>query len=158
MFHTGSLAEFHEHPLRHLLHNYTAKLTGLPAGYSNDIISGDNTFIDAVQINKTIVTHYLASKMEIWMGLFMKPVYEVDGGQLVFEFAKSRGAIHFHSLLTAKHAVFGNNAKHLQHLSENIHNAMATANDFIRKNYDPQLHKENSPLAQSWKTVQKLAK
>ena len=80
------------------------------------------------------------------MGLFMKPVYGVDGGQLVFEFAKSRGAIHFHSLLTAKHAVFKNNVKHPQILSENIHNAMETVNDFIRKNYDPQLHKKKFPI------------
>ena len=92
------------------------------------------------------------------MGLFMKPVYGVDGGQLVFEFAKSRGAIHFHSLLTAKHAVFGNNAKHLQHLSENIHNAMATVNDFIRKNYDPQLHKEKFPICPELENSSKAGK
>ena len=120
LFHTGSLAEFHKHPLRYLLHKYTEKLTGLTDGYSDKILSDDITFIDAVQKYKTIVTHYLAAKMEIWIGLFMKPVYGVDGGQLVFEIAKSRGAIHFHSLLTAKHAVFDNNTKHLQDLWEKI--------------------------------------
>ena len=86
-------------------------MTGLTDGYSEKILSDDNTFIDAVQKYKTIVTHYLAAKMEIWMGLFMKPVYGVDGGQLVFEFAKSRGAIHFRSLLTAKRAVFDKECK-----------------------------------------------
>ena len=133
-------------------------MTGLTDGYSDKILFDDITFIDAVQKYKTIVTHYLAAKMEIWMGLFMKPVYGVDGGQLVFEFTKSRGAIHFHSLLTAKHVVFGNNAKHLQHLSENIHNATKTVNDFIRTNYDPQLHKEKFPICPELEIVQKMAK
>ena len=63
----------------------------------------------------------------------MKPVYKVDGGQLIFEFAKSRGAIHFHSLLTTKHAVFGNNAKHLQHLLKNIHSAMEICEELHKK-------------------------
>ena len=147
LFHTGSLAEFHEHPLRYLLHNYTAKLNGLPDGYSDAILSNDDTFIDAVQKYKTVVTHYLAAKMEIWMGHFMKPVYEVDGGQLVFEFAKSRGAIHFHSLLTSKHKVFDDIATDLQNLSESMFYAMENVNEHCMDKYDPDIHKERFPVS-----------
>ena len=63
-------------------------------------MENDDVFTSVVQQYKNVVTHYLQSKVEIWMGLFMKPVYNVDGGLLVNEFAKSRGAIHYHSLLT----------------------------------------------------------
>ena len=146
LFLTGSLVEFHEQALPYLLHQYTSKLNGLSDGYSHAILSDDSVFIDAVQKYKTIVTHYLAAKMEIWMGLFMKPVYGVDGGQLVFEFAKSRGAIHFHSLLTAKHKVFDDNATYLQDLSEKMHYTMEEVNEFIRDRYNPDLHKINPRL------------
>ena len=63
-------------------------------------MENDDVFTSVVQQYKNVVTHYLQSKVEIWMGLFMKPFYNVDGGFLVNEFAKSRGAIHCHSLLT----------------------------------------------------------
>ena len=37
------------------------------------------------------------------MALFMKPVFGVTGEFLSYEFASSRGAIHFHSNLYAKY-------------------------------------------------------
>jgi len=93
---TGSLAEYHEYALQNLLSLYTAKLTGLPSNYS-DLVRPDATFIDAVQKYKRVVTHYLASKMELWMAIFMKPVFGVTDSNVAMDFAKSRGAIHFHS-------------------------------------------------------------
>ena len=63
MFHTGSLAEYHEYPLRVLLSKYTAKLTSLPPDYSQTILVDDAILNDAVQKYKHVVTHYLAAKM-----------------------------------------------------------------------------------------------
>ena len=60
MFHTGSLAEYHEYSLRLLLSKYTAKLSSLPPDYSSNILVNDAVFNDAVQKYKHVVTHYLA--------------------------------------------------------------------------------------------------
>ena len=46
---------------------------------------------------KNIATHYLDSKMELWMAIFMKPVFGVTDSNVTMEFEESRGAIHIHS-------------------------------------------------------------
>ncbi len=141
LFHTGSLAEYHEYPLRHLLYKYTTALSHVDEEYSLSILNDDSVFMNAVQKYKNIVTHYLASKMELWMGLFMKPVYKVDHGVLTKEFAKTRGAIHFHSLLGQG----GNECsrklnENLQRLALSINEAMERLNSYIRDSYDGASH------------------
>ena len=46
---------------------------------------------------KNIATHYLDSKMELWMAIFMKPVFGVTDSNVTMEFEESRGAIYIHS-------------------------------------------------------------
>ena len=66
-------------------------------------LTDDKIFLKYVQHYKNIVTLYVATKMEIWMALFMKPVFGVTGGFLSYEFASSCSAIHFHSNLYTKY-------------------------------------------------------
>ena len=107
LFHTGSMAEYHEYDLRCCTATYVLTLTNLSPLRAKEraiqIMTDDKAFVDAVQTYKNVVTHYFAAKTEIWMALFMSPVFGVDGGNLAMEFAKSRGCIHFHSVLQAAH-------------------------------------------------------
>ena len=43
------------------------------------------------------MTHHIASKMELWMEIFIKPIFGVTNSNVAMEFAKSRGDINFHS-------------------------------------------------------------
>ena len=99
LFHTWYLDKYHEPHLRSLLSKYTSQIGGLPGGYSESIMEGYDFFINAVQTYKHVVTHYLSSKMELWTGIFMKPLFDIASGSLTFEFDKSRGAIHYHCIL-----------------------------------------------------------
>ena len=90
-----------------------------------------------MQTYKQVVTHYLAAKMEIWMSKFMAPVYGVTGGNVSFEFAKSRGAIHYHSVLYSKHPGMLRCADALRDYAVAISNAMATVNKWIDDTYSP---------------------
>ena len=81
-------------------HNYVQSLSKPHTGPLIYIINTDVDFNAAVQSYKTIVTHYLAAKMEIWFSLFMKHVHGVGSGVLSFEFAASRGVINYYSLLS----------------------------------------------------------
>ena len=146
MFHTGSLAEYHEYALRQLLHKYTAALSNLPPTYSSDILTDGAVFANAVQKYKNVVTHYMASKMEIWMALFMAPVFGVDGGVLAFEFAKSRGAIHFHALLTTVFNAFSQSMQRiLKQFALNVDTAVEALNSFIKETFDEDTHKDQFP-------------
>ena len=146
MFHTGSLAEYHEYSLRHLLHKYTAALSNVPQSLSEAILTDDNAFANAVQKYKNVVTHYLASKMEIWMALFMAPVYGVDGGVLSNEFSKSRGAIHFHALLTTILETFSRSMQQLlETFALDIDQAMEDLNSFIKEAFNQMTHKDQFP-------------
>ena len=105
------MAEYHEYDLRCCLATYVLTLTNRSPDRAIEraieIMTNDKAFVEAVQTYKNVVTHYFASKTEIWMALFMSPVFGVDGGNLAMEFAKSRGCIHFHSVLQAAHRVLG---------------------------------------------------
>ena len=131
IFHTGSLAEYHEPALRQMLYNYTRKLDNKTEEEAREILDDDRTFFLAIQKYKNIVTHYLASKMEIWFGTFFCVLFDVKNISLTFEFAKTRGAIHFHSLLGSK----GEFVKFLQavlkELALSIHYALQTVNQWI---------------------------
>ena len=94
LFHTGSMAEYHEYDLRCCLATYVLTLSNRSIEDATNkaisIMTDDTAFVDAVQMYKNVVTHYFAAKTEIWMALFMKPVFGVTGRSLENEFAKSR--------------------------------------------------------------------
>ena len=100
IFHTGSLAEYHEYPLRLLLHNYVKALDTPNARDEADaILLEDAAFAKASQSYQHIVIQYIVAKIEIWMGLMMNPMHRVSDGLLTNESASGRDAIHFHSIL-----------------------------------------------------------
>ena len=43
------------------------------------------------------MTHYLASKIHLWMEIFIKPVFGVTDSNVAMEFTKNRGDINFRS-------------------------------------------------------------
>ena len=98
IFHTGSLAEFHEWNLRVLLHKYVSSLSYHNHNEESNILNDDTLFVKSVQKYKNIVNHYMASKFELWNAFVLKPIFDVDGGLSSNEFAKSRGALHYHSI------------------------------------------------------------
>ena len=93
------MAEYHDPQLRLLLWKYVKSLTHSPDDEQDldAILTDDSIFSQTVNKYKNISTHYLASKMEIWFHLFMTPIYGVDAAVLAYEFAKSRGVIHYHT-------------------------------------------------------------
>ena len=62
------------------------------------ILSCDKCFNTAVQKYKNVVTHYMGSKFELWNAFVMKHVFGLCDAAATHEFAKSRGALHYHSL------------------------------------------------------------
>ena len=131
---TGSLAEFHEFPLRLLLSKYVAKLDGYITADANAILEDEDAFKKAVQKYKTIVTHYLASKMELWFALVLGPIFSIEDWILVFEFALSRGGIHFHALVQALGDPYSSISDILKEWSLLIHSALKEVLNFIREN------------------------
>ena len=119
LFHTGSVAEFHEPWLRILLYQYmqTLKNPGISIHERNQCITDEKIYSNVVNKYKNIVTLYVSTKMEIWMALFMKNVYGVTGGMLSYEFAPSRGAIHYHCNLYADYNFLNND--HGKNLADN---------------------------------------
>ena len=93
-FHKGSNVEYHDYGLGTLLQKYVNCLSN-----PNPQLDGiqtqrdDKVFTLAIQTCKQMVTHYLDAKVEIWMTKFIASVYGVTGGNIVIEFAKSRGPI-----------------------------------------------------------------
>jgi hypothetical protein len=136
VFLTGSLAEFHEYYLRLLLAKYVAQLSPPPPDIDADsILSNDDSFSFAVQTYKHVVTHYLASKEEIWSAFMYGPVYGLTGGVLVNEFAKSRGAIHYHMVGQMNSECLNEVAAALKEFSLAISNAMDALHAFIDTRY-----------------------
>jgi hypothetical protein len=137
VFHTGSLAEFHEPYLRLLLAKYVREISPDPTDDTpyNDILNDDVHFTNAVQNYKNVVTHYLASKMEIWMHLFMSPVYGLLGGNTSMEFANTRGAIHFHMTSYCNHPSMSKMYEYLRQCAEKVSQAMEEVNQYIIAHY-----------------------
>ena len=131
---TGSLAEYHEFPLRLLLSKYVEQLDGHTTSDANEILNNDDSFKKAVQKYKTIVTHYLASKMELWFALVLSPIFGIEDWILVFEFALSRGGIHFHSLIQALGDPYDSVADILKEWSLSVYTALKEVLQFIRDN------------------------
>ena len=143
VFHTGSLAEFHDPYLRLLLAKYVREISLDPENDTsyNDILNDDMHFTNAVQNYKNVVTHYLASKMEIWMHLFMCPVYGLLGGNTSMEFANTRGAIHFHMTSYSNHPSMSKMYEYLRLCAEKVAAAMEVVNQYIIAHYN----KEHNP-------------
>ena len=98
LFHTGSLAEFHEYHLRLLLYNYVSSLSFYDEDSEQNILNGDKCFSSAVQKYKNVATHYMGSKFELWHAFVMNPIYGVKGSMASNKFAKTCGALHYHSI------------------------------------------------------------
>jgi hypothetical protein len=80
-----------------ILNNYLYPNTNMESGgNSNATLPDDIAFSKHSQTYKNIVTHYFASKLEIWYTLVLKPVLGLDLVTLVHEFQTGRGAIHSH--------------------------------------------------------------
>jgi hypothetical protein len=150
VFHTGSHAEFHDPFLRYLLSDYVKQLSnpsvsGDDAPFHQQILEDDAAFVSAVQMYKNIVTHYLSSKFEIWMNLFMKPVYGLKGGNTSNEFAKTRGALHYHLASASDHPAIATAQEYIRLCAEAIADEMQKVNDFIAEHYTSQLHQQKFP-------------
>ncbi len=102
VFHTGSLAEHHEFPLRLLLQSYAGKVGDEDIAADNGILEHDTNFSRAMQKYKHVASQYLAVKMELFSGIVMKEIHEILEADTSFEFAKSRGIIHYHSSMHGK--------------------------------------------------------
>ena len=95
-FATGSYAEFHDPFLRILLAKYVTKVEGDVAG--REVMESPAAWRLAISKYKQVVTHFFAFKTEQWHGGFLYTTLDVDDFHGVFEFAKNRGAIHYHSM------------------------------------------------------------
>ena len=145
IFHTGSLAEFHEWNLRVLLHKYTSSLTYYDHNEVANVLNDDTLFVKNVQKYKNVVTHYMASKFELWNAFVLKPIFDVDGGLTSNEFAKTRGALHYHALNSTDSDVDKLVASILRDFSLAVHHTMNDLNDFIKDHYDNNLHGNDFP-------------
>jgi len=98
-FLSNSLADHHEYPLRLMLNNYVESLRlhgRVPEGLEN-ILADDSALSKAAQTYKTVVTHYFATKLELWYIIVLHNVTGLDVVTLVNEFQSGRGAIHGHA-------------------------------------------------------------
>lgn len=128
-FHSGSIAENHDPLLRRLLSQYVSRVESQEAGAR--VLVDDKAFFLAANRYKQVVTHYFACKTETWFATFLVPVLLLLDYMRANEFAKSRGAIHFHSVLyTASKQDASLNAV-LHHLAMTMHEALQELNDFL---------------------------
>ena len=65
LFHTGSLAEFHEYPLRLILDKYRNTINHPKYDKCSNILQDHTQFQHTVNEFKQVVTSYVVSKMEI---------------------------------------------------------------------------------------------
>jgi hypothetical protein len=124
VFHTESLAEYHDPFLRRILSKYVTKVESEEEGRA--ILESDLAFYIAVGNYKTVVTQYFCCKQETWLSDFLTPVYGVVHNTGAREFAKGRGAIHYHGLGVT------NNTKMDATLDESLTSWAMTLNDAIK--------------------------
>ena len=93
-FMTGSCAEFYFPPLRRLLEQYILQTTGEVVNLAED----SNTRFKAVQENTHVVVRYFDLRTQSYHEKVLKPVFGVSDYWYRYEFAKSRGQIHWHQL------------------------------------------------------------
>ncbi|XP_078350740.1 uncharacterized protein LOC144635515 [Oculina patagonica] len=93
-FMTGSCAEFYFPPLRRLLEQYILQTTGEEVNLAED----SNARFKAVQENTHVVVKYFDLRTHSYHEKVLKPVFGVCDYWYRYEFAKSRGQIHWHQL------------------------------------------------------------
>ena len=72
IFHTGSIAQYHDSWLRILLSRYVSCVDGNSNADGQLVLNNISHFISAVQNYKHVVINFLASKIEIWYNIVMK--------------------------------------------------------------------------------------
>ncbi|KAH3883662.1 hypothetical protein DPMN_007622 [Dreissena polymorpha] len=92
-FSTASCAEFYFAPLRRLLTQYNLQTTGEIVDLNDKKI-----LVSILQNNSHIVSHYFNLRTQEYFETVMKTAFKVDTFWYRYEFAKSRGMIHFHGL------------------------------------------------------------
>ncbi|KAH3733234.1 hypothetical protein DPMN_039659 [Dreissena polymorpha] len=92
-FSTASCAEFYFAPLRRLLTQYNLQTTGEIVD-----LNDKNILFSILQYNSHIVSHYFNLRTKEYFETVMKTAFKVDTFWYRYEFAKSRGMIHFHGL------------------------------------------------------------
>ena len=93
-FMTGSCAEFYFPPLRRLLEEYILQTKGKEVNLAED----SNSRFKAVQENTHVVVSYFDLRTQAYHEKVLKPVFGVSDYWYRYEFAKSRGQIHWHQL------------------------------------------------------------
>ena len=93
-FMTGSCAEFYFPPLRRLLEEYILQTKGKEVNLAED----SNARFKAVQENTHVVVSYFDLRTQAYHEKVLKPVFGVSDYWYRYEFAKSRGQIHWHQL------------------------------------------------------------
>ena len=91
---TGSCFEFYFPPLRRLLKQYILQTTGEEVNLAED----SNARYKAVQENTHVVVNYFDLHTKSYHNEVLKPVFGVSHYWYWYEFAKSRGQIHWHQL------------------------------------------------------------
>ena len=76
----------------------------------------------------------------------MASVYGVTGSNIAIEFAKSRGAIHYHNILYSRHQAMSQCSEASLACATTISTAMKQVNVWIENSYDPWTHSELSPV------------
>ena len=93
IFTTGSCAEFHFKPLKRLLALYIKNTKN-----TNLDLNNRNTLFSVLQEHSHIVSHYFDLRTKSYFNTVMKNAFNVDTYWYRYEFAKSRGMIHWHGL------------------------------------------------------------
>ena len=128
-----------------LLHKYVSSLSFYDYNDEANILNNDTLFVKNVQKYKNVVTHYMASKFELWNAFVLKPIFDVDGGLSSNEFAKSRGALHYHALNSTSSEIDKVVSSILRDFSLAVHHTMDELNHFIKNHYDFNLHGNDYP-------------
>ena len=71
--------------------------------------------------------------MELWFALVLSPIFGIEDWILVFEFALSRGGIHFYSLIQALGDPYSSISDILKEWSLVIHTSLKEVLQFIRE-------------------------
>lgn len=146
VFHTCSLAEYHDPFLRRLLSKYVSRVESPERGH--DALTSDSVFASCMNSYKQVVTHFFACKFEMWLSNFMAPVFGIDDFEHNYEFAKTRGAIHAHGAGTASGPAYDEMDKYLSGAGVRFSQILAHVDEYIRDNLEVlrQGHDMKNPL------------
>jgi hypothetical protein len=91
IFTTGSCAEYYFKPLRKLLNSYLQSSSGKTIETKSDLY-------EAIQQNSHVVTHYFDLRTKSYFKHIMTNVFGIKAYWYRYEFAPSRGMIHWHGM------------------------------------------------------------